>query len=90
MATQKPIHTIRRGKLEAAIWENQSRAGTFYRATFSRSYRTSEGQPTSTSNFGARELPGLALLAIQAEAWMVDHQPKTEDPDDRAGEAEHA
>jgi hypothetical protein len=27
MATQKPIHTIRPGMLEAAIWENHPRAG---------------------------------------------------------------
>jgi len=88
MATQKPIHTIRRGKLEAAIWENQSSAGTFYRATFSRTYRTNEGRAASTSSFGARELAGLALLAIQAEAWMVEHQP-TEEAAEGAGEVAH-
>lgn len=89
MATQKPVHKIRRGKLEAAIWENQSSAGLFHRATFSRTYRTNEGRAASTSSFGSRELADLALLAIQAEAWMVEHQPKTEEAAEEAGEVAH-
>lgn len=70
MNTTKPSNRIRRGRLEAAIWENTSKNGVFYRAKFSRSYRDTEGKLKSSDSFGSSELGDLALLAIQAQDWM--------------------
>ena len=70
MEKQKPIHTLRSGSVEAAIWKNDGEKGAYYRATFSRSYAGKDGKLTSTTNFGARELPALTVLAIQVDAWI--------------------
>lgn len=77
MATQRPAHTIRRGKLEAAIWENQSPKGRFFRITFRRHYRTDDGRLASSDSFSSRELGDLALLVIQADAWMQLNEKST-------------
>ena len=70
MTTTKPTHRIRRGRLEVAIWENDSKNGVFYRAKFSRSFRDGEGKLQNSSSFSSSELVELALLAIQAQDWM--------------------
>ena len=70
MTTTKPTHRIRLGRLEVAIWENDSKNGVFYRAKFSRSFRDGEGKLQNSSSFSRPELAELALLAIQAEDWM--------------------
>ena len=70
MNATKPTHRIRRGRLEVAIWENDSKNGIFYRAKFSRSFRDGEGKLQNSSSFSRPELAELALLAIQAEDWM--------------------
>lgn len=89
MATQRPVHTIRRGKLEAAIWENQSTNGRFFRITFRRSYRADDGKLASSDSFSSLELAHLALLVIQAGAWVQANEPKTKDTTREAGEVGH-
>ncbi len=41
--TNKPIHKIRVGSVQVAIWEKKGKDGLFPTATFSRSYKTKEG-----------------------------------------------
>lgn len=72
MEKQKPIQTFRRGTVDAAIWENRSEKGTFYRVTFSRYYPGPDGKPRNSDSFGLRELASVSLLALQAEAWVRD------------------
>jgi len=85
MATQRPIHSIRRGSVEAAIWQNSSEKGAYYRVTFSRVYSGPDGKPRNTDSFGPRELPAVTLLAIEAERWIQDTQ-RTATTADAAGE----
>ncbi len=86
MANKKPIHTIRRGAVEAAIWENDSSKGRFFRATFTRSYRDKNGKAASSASFGERELPVLALLIGQSEAWMHEAAHEAEEAADESAE----
>ena len=70
METKKPTHRIRRGTLEATIWTNDSKNGSFYRATITRTYRDAAGKLATSGSFGAKELGDVALLAIDAQRWM--------------------
>lgn len=91
MATQKPSNRIRRGKLEVAIWENESKNGPFYRAKFSRTYKGADGKLQNSSSFASSELGDLALLAILAQEWMRSAERSKEsdaEPADSDTEAE--
>ena len=89
MATTRPIHSIRRGAVEAAIWENTSEKGRYYRVTFRRYYPTRDGKPATAENFGPRELSALAVLAIQVEAWICDTQDSSGGAADAVEEVRH-
>ena len=49
MTNQRPIETIRDGKLSASIWQNNSDNGLFYSVTFGRTYTGEDEQPHTTS-----------------------------------------
>ncbi len=71
METKKtPTHRIKRGTLEATIWTNDSKNGSFHRATLSRTYRDAAGKLATSSSFGSKELSDVALLAIDAQRWI--------------------
>ena len=70
METKKPTHRIKRGTLEATIWTNESKNGSFFRATLSRTYRDAAGKLATSSSFGSKELGDVALLAIDAQRWI--------------------
>ena len=38
-ARNQPVHRIRKFRIEAAIWQNQSENGTWYNVALSRSYK---------------------------------------------------
>lgn len=92
METKKqPTHRIRRGTLEATIWTNESKNGTFDRATLARTYKDATGKLASSASFGAKELGDVALLAIDAQRWIreADAARKTasEDASDETSES---
>jgi len=69
--SQKPVHTIRRGNIEAAIWKNDTSNGATFNTTFSRSYK--EGDVLkNTSSFGRADLLRVARLAELAEAFIYE------------------
>jgi hypothetical protein len=76
----KPQHTLTRGSIEVAIWENRSKNGAFLRATIKRRYRAADGSFQSSDSFGVKELGDVALLAIQSQAWMLDAQAALDTP----------
>lgn len=69
MTKNKPIHTIRRANIEAAIWENNGENGVAYNVTFSRSYKDGDDLKNSTS-FGKHDLLRLSRLADLAEDFI--------------------
>lgn len=67
--SNKPVHTIRQGNIEAAIWKNETGHGLFFSTTFTRRYREGTDFKNAT-NFGQADLLRIARLAHLAEAWI--------------------
>lgn len=61
-AGNRPIHRIRLGFCQAAIWENQSEYGVRYSVSLERLYTDDEGNWQYTRTFNAGDLPTLAAL----------------------------
>lgn len=66
----KPIHSIRVGRVEVAIWKNQSETAAWYNFTFQRSYRDDEGDFKNTATFGRDDLPVIAFLTARAFEYV--------------------
>ena len=81
MEKQKPVHKLRFGRNQAAIWENVSKNGRFFNVTFSRSY-SSNGEIKDTSSFGGEDLLAVAKLADVAHSWCYEQgqPPEAEKP----------
>ncbi|MDZ4851847.1 MAG: hypothetical protein SGI77_21365 [Pirellulaceae bacterium] len=77
MAAVKPVHEVRLGKVKAAIWRNETDAGTRFGITFSRIYKTDTGWESSAS-FGRDELPLLAKVADIAHTWIYQQNEKND------------
>jgi hypothetical protein len=73
MATKaKPVHKIRAGALEAAIWRNDSEKGSFYSVTVSRSYKKGEEWKQADS-FSGDDLPMVRKLLDRAHDFIIDN-----------------
>ena len=70
MATQKPVHQERIGRIVAAVWENPGEHGTFYSATFARIFHNGDDW-RRTSSFNRRDLLDLAKLADMIDTWIL-------------------
>ena len=66
----KPVKTIRIGRISAAIWANPNEHGTFYSVTFERGYRQDQ-EWKSTNTFGRDDLLVLAKIADLAHTWIA-------------------
>jgi hypothetical protein len=73
---EKPVHKLRAGALDVAVWRREGQNGPFYSVTTSRSYRQGEEWKQADS-YGADDLLHLAELLRQAWAWIIS-QPKRE------------
>jgi hypothetical protein len=73
--TNRPIHTVRYGTIQAAIWRNMVDNGnasrSMYSVTFSRSYKESERWKDSSS-FGVDDLLTLAKAANDAHTHIYE------------------
>lgn len=69
MTKKRPIHTIRRGYVEAAIWKNETDNGAMYNVTLSRSYKDGD-ELKNSSSFGVGDLFRVARLALLADDWI--------------------
>ena len=79
MAQDRPVHEVRLGKVKAAIWRNETEAGTRYSVTFSRIYKTDSGWESSLS-FGRDELPLVGKVSDMAHTWIYQQNDKSEAP----------
>ena len=68
----RPVHTIRIGRIRAAIWSNSSEKGTWHNVTFERNYKDGEDWKSSDA-FGRDDLLVLAKLADLAHTWILGH-----------------
>ncbi len=69
----KPAHTVRLGRVKAAIWANKTeKNGTRHNVTVCRVYKDGENWKESSS-FGRDELPLLSKVLDQAHSWIFEH-----------------
>ena len=75
MTTKKqPTHTIRIGRVKAAIWKNQTEAhGTQFNVTICRLYKDGESWKDSQS-FGRDDLPLVCKVLDQAHTWLFEQK----------------
>lgn len=69
MASSKPVHEIRLGRIKAAIWENSTQNGTRHNVTVSRLYKD-EDQWKDSQSFGRDDLPIVAKVMDMAHTWI--------------------
>lgn len=74
MADNKPIHTIRIGMIQAAIWSNPGEHGPLYNVVITRQFRTAESQWRSSTAFGRNDLLLVAKIADAAHTYICQHQ----------------
>jgi len=66
---QKPVHKIRYGNIEAAIWANETDNGTVYRVSVTRHYLDGDHWK-QTGTFGKEDLLTLSKAANEAHTWI--------------------
>ncbi len=66
-----PVHKLRYGGVEAAIWKNlrEGMSGEFFSVTLSKRFKHEEEWKESKS-FDERDLPTLAKAANDAHTWI--------------------
>ena len=85
MANQRPIHEIRLGKVKAAIWKNETDAGSRFSVSIVRLFKTGEVWDSSTS-FGRDELPLVSKVADMAHTWVYQHSERAEGASEKSEE----
>jgi hypothetical protein len=70
----RPIHAIRYGGCEAAIWKNTSDNRDFYSVTVRKSWRDDKGEWHDGQTFLASDLPMLAKAVTDAHSWIAWHE----------------
>jgi len=66
----RPVHTIRHGKIKATIWANQTQKGLMYNVTVVRSYQDEEQNWHDTQSFGVQDLMIVAKAVFDAHTWI--------------------
>jgi hypothetical protein len=69
----KPVHNIRAGAVELAIWKNDGEKAPWYSVSAMRSYKQGEEWEQSDS-FGQDDLHVLAKLLDMAYSWIWTQQ----------------
>lgn len=82
----RPVHQIRYGSVEAAVWENQTHSNNnsdgvsyFYCTTFRRIYKSNDVW-AEASSFDDRSLLNLAKAAQDAHSWIFQRKAEAERP----------
>ena len=79
--TSPPVEEVRIGSIKAAVWENKSEGGVYHSVTFSRLYRTEDGDWRSTSSFRGHDLLLLAKVADAAHTRLHELRTAGEEGD---------
>ena len=74
MATKKgPLKTYRLGRIEVAVWENETKTGTIRNFTLSRTYKDGD-KLSSTHSLAASDLENAAKLLTKASTDAITGQ----------------
>ena len=68
----RPVHVVRLKNIRAAIWANETDAGTRYNVTLSRLYKGEDQQWGTSESFGRDDLLLLAKVADLAHTWICE------------------
>lgn len=71
-SSNKPIETLRDGRLKATIWENHSDSGAYHTVALAKVYEDRDGKLQETSSFSAGELLRVGELAREAHGLIRD------------------
>jgi hypothetical protein len=72
---KKPVHKLKDGAIELAVWLNEAEKGPFYTVTHRRSYKKGDEWKESDS-YGKDDLLALAKLLDLAHTFMLLHEPQ--------------
>ena len=84
-SSKKPVHRIRYGRVNAAIWENKTERGTMFNVSVQRSYQDDNRSWTNSHFFGVGDLPVAAKLLLDAHTWISARQSQERGSNDRGG-----
>jgi len=70
-ATNRPLENFRSGAVQAAVWSNETSAGSFLSVTLSRSYKKGDDWK-SIDSFRARDLLDLRRVVTSAEQFIAE------------------
>ena len=71
MAKNKPVHSIRLGRIKAAVWANETPKGVRHNITVQRIYKDGE-EWKSTESFGREDLLLVCKVLDMAHTWLFD------------------
>ena len=74
--SNRPVQTIRHGRIKATIWLNQTQKGPMYNVTFSRSYQNDSGSWADSPSFNFEDLMTVAKCAFDAHTWISTERAK--------------
>lgn len=66
----RPVHTIRHGRIKATIWKNPTERGPMFNVTFVRSYQDDGENWHDTQSFGVGDLMTVAKAAFDSHTWI--------------------
>lgn len=61
MSTGKPLHSVRAGGIQIAVWQNDTAKGPMNSITIDKSYKDAKGEWQRTKNFKDSDLPKIVL-----------------------------
>lgn len=67
----EPVASLRIGNIEAAVWQNDGKNGSFYSTTITRSYRDGDSFKTAHS-FDPGDLANVARLSNWAADRIIE------------------
>tara|TARA_R110002049_G_scaffold309268_1_gene519575 strand:- start:99855 stop:100082 length:228 start_codon:yes stop_codon:yes gene_type:complete len=67
----KPVFSRRLGRIEVAVWRNESPDSVWHNITFQRSYRDEVGEHQSTANYRMDDMAAIAFLSAKAYDYLV-------------------
>lgn len=73
----RPVHTVRHGRIKATVWLNQTQRGPMHNVTLTRSYQDEEGNWHDTQSFGFDELMTVAKAVFDAHTFISNERAKS-------------
>ncbi|MCC6971106.1 MAG: hypothetical protein IT434_12905 [Phycisphaerales bacterium] len=84
-AGNKPVQHVRRGGVQAAIWKNTGRRGSYFAVTFERRYKDEHDEWRTSHAFGRDQL--LVLAKVAEVAFHAIHELQREERPSARGSA---